>query len=75
MAMFVIWVLAPFVAMLRMSTPALSLAVAVLSTGYYGWVALGPPRPQAAAPFLIIPVLSWAVLAAAFFASRRNNKP
>ena len=72
MGMFMVWVLAPFVALLvadrrsrgwpaatRTALQGVMLAVALGSLIIYGAVALGPPRPQPAAYFLLVPLGSW----------------
>lgn len=72
MSMFTVWVLAPFIAYgladrlsRRWSVPArkalhaVMLCVALGSLAIYGTVALGPPRPQPAAVFLLVPLASW----------------
>jgi polyferredoxin len=72
LGMFVGWVLAPFIGFgladrrsRRWSGPArtalhtITLAIALGSLLIYGAVALGPPRPQPAAFFLMVPLGSW----------------
>ena len=76
MVLFTVWVLAPFVALAaadRMSTRwsasiratlhGLMLMLTVVSLGIYGNVALGPPRPQPAAMFLMVPAASLLLIA------------
>ena len=76
MALFTGWVLAPFVAFLwawvaarRWTVPArirLYLAMLVLtlaSLAIYGGVALGPPRAKPASVFLMVPLVSWLLIA------------
>ena len=77
-ALFAIWVLAPFVAAVladavstatspstRTTLYALMLILAVVSPAVYGTVALGPPRPQPAFWFLMVPFASCLLLAVA----------
>lgn len=72
MGLFIVWVLAPFVAFgltdrlsRRWSVPTrvalygVMLFVALGSLIIYGMVALGPPRPKPAAVFLVVPLGSW----------------
>jgi ACR3 family arsenite efflux pump ArsB len=85
--LFTGWVLAPFVALVvadvllrkraalvRVTLCALMLMMTTASLLVYGNVALGPPRPQPAAMFLIVPpgslVLMTIALALAMAASR-----
>ena len=73
--LFTVWVLSPFVGLVltdrvspRWSVPtraalyALACAISVGSLVVYSVVALGPPRSQPAAAFLVVPVASWLVL-------------
>jgi uncharacterized membrane protein len=70
--LFTGWVLSPFVALVaadvvlkrrtalvRVTLCALMLIVTATSVAVYGNVALGPPRPQPAAMFLMVPLGSW----------------
>jgi hypothetical protein len=70
--LFIVWVLAPFIAggladrvsrrwsvSTRMALYGVMLVVALGSLLIYGTVALGPPRPKPAAVFLIVPLGSW----------------
>lgn len=82
-ATFVVWVLSPFAglgrahassprwaeAMRTMLLPV-TLTVALGSTAIYGYVALGPPRPQPAFWFLVVPMGSWLLITVAAVASR-----
>ena len=76
MAAFAIWVLLPFVALAAadaMSTNwsaltrtvlyALMFVTAIDSLGTYGYVAFGPPRPQPAFWFLVVPPASVLLIA------------
>ena len=76
MAAFAIWVLLPFVALAAadaMSTNwsaltrtvlyALMFVTAIDSLGTYGYVAFGPPRPQPAFWFLVVPPASLLLIA------------
>ena len=75
MALFTVWVLSPFAALLwadvlakswslaaRTSLHITAVVIALGSLAIYGVVALGPPRPQPAFWFLIVPLVSWFVL-------------
>ncbi len=77
-ALFTIWVLAPFVAaviadavsseasaLTRTTLYGLMLVLAIVSPAIYGSVALGPPRPQPAFWFLMVPFVSCLLLAIA----------
>src|SRR5436190_19996122 len=72
MGIFAIWVLSPFVALVisivrskgwtfptRVMLWGLTLTITIGSLAVYASVALGPPRPQPAAFFLVVPMLSW----------------
>jgi hypothetical protein len=76
--LFTGWVLSPFVALVaadavlkrhaalvRVTLCALMLIVTAASLVVYGNVALGPPRPQPAAMFLLVPLGSWLLMAVA----------
>ena len=76
MALFVVWVLAPFIALgwtnmisRRWSAPfraALytgSLLLTAASLAVYGMVALGPPRARPAFFFLVVPLVSLLLIA------------
>lgn len=78
MVMFTVWVLAPFVALVwahgrskrwavltRATLYVVILIVALASLAIYGTVALGPPRPQPASFFLVVPAASWVLMAVA----------
>jgi len=83
MALFVIWVLAPFVALIsagmvarRWAVPtqatlySLMLLLAVGSLASYGAVVLGPPRAKPAFVFLVVPLASWLLIAIAAAVAR-----
>lgn len=76
--LFAIWVLSPFAALVaadaasarwprltRLTLYSLMLAVTLVSLGIYGTVALGPPRPQKAFVFVVVPPTSWLLIAVA----------
>ncbi|MBZ5557713.1 MAG: hypothetical protein LAO77_10620 [Acidobacteriia bacterium] len=87
--LFTIWVLAPFVAVVladvlstrrpvltRTTLYGVMLILAVVSPAIYGNVALGPPRPQPAFWFLMVPfgsclLLAIAIPLATFLSGRR----
>ena len=73
--MFTLWVSAPFAALiagllssrawLERKRGALSVTAVILSlasASVYAAVAFGPPRPQPAAFFLLVPAASWPVI-------------
>ena len=73
---FVTWVLSPFVALvlanviskrwsvlMRATLHGVMLLLTAASLAIYGNVAFGPPRPQPAFMFLMVPVGSWLLIA------------
>ena len=88
MSMFTVWVLAPFAALVlvagrtanwpvvrRTALYGVMLVVALGSLFTYGAVALGPPRPQPAAFFLLVPLGSWVLaLAVGLLAVRISRR-
>lgn len=89
--LFVIWVLSPFIAMLfgnfmfrdgpmltRATLHSVALILSLVSLAIYGQVALGPPRAKTAFAFVVVPPLSWLLMAlavsvAAFISHRRSR--
>ncbi len=78
MLLFAIWVLSPFVALLLAHSVSrrwadltcatlygLMLVLSLASLTLYGDVALGPPRPQPAYRFLVVPLASWVLIVVA----------
>lgn len=78
MLLFAIWVLSPFVALVLAHSVSrrwadltcatlygLMLVLSLGSLTLYGDVALGPPRPQPAFRFLVVPLASWLLIAVA----------
>jgi hypothetical protein len=76
LALFAIWVLSPFVALLianvaskswatitRATLYSLTLVLTLGSLAVYGNAAFGPPRDKPAAVFLITPIASWLLIA------------
>lgn len=76
MAAFAIWVLLPFVALAvadamsanwsaltRTVLHTLMIVVAIDNPGTYGYIAFGPPRPQPAFWFLVVPPASLLLIA------------
>jgi hypothetical protein len=76
MVLFTVWVLSPYATLAvavalsgRWSVPtgrtlyALTIVVAVASLGIYGTVAFGPPRPQPAFYFIVVPPACWVLIA------------
>jgi hypothetical protein len=79
MIMFSVWVLAPFAALIfsmrwatfsRTPLCIVMLAIALGSPAIYGYVAFGPPRAQPAFAFLVVPFVSWLLIAMALFISK-----
>ena len=76
--LFAIWVLSPFVALLaaslglKRSPLSLSLILAFGSLIVYGDVAFGPPWAKPASAFLVVPFVSWLLIAIAAITSRRR---
>jgi hypothetical protein len=86
--LFAIWVLSPFAALVaahaasarwsrrtRTTLYSLMLAIALVSLGIYGTVALGPPRPQEAFVFVVVPPASWLLIAVALPLAARLSPP
>jgi hypothetical protein len=78
LSLFLIWVVSPFVgavlaravakhweAFARTTLYVVMLVVALGSLAIYGEVALGPPREQPAFFFLMVPLVSWLLIALA----------
>jgi hypothetical protein len=87
LAMFTVWVLSPFLALAWAQAksrrwPAsaqsllsgVTLLVAFGSLLIYGIVALGPPRPQPAFWFLMLPLASWLLLVAVIVAGLKRKQ-
>ena len=87
MAMFVAWVLAPFMALgwanmisRRWSVPARaalytgSLLLTAASLTIYGMVALGPPRARPAFFFLVVPLASLLLIATTVSLATRTHR-
>lgn len=85
MLLFAGWVLAPFVALAwadrspkfqaasgRATRQVLMLLLALVSLCAYARVAFGPPMPQPASVFLLVPAGSWLLTALSAFLSRRT---
>ena len=89
--LFVLWVLSPFIAMLfgnfmfkrwpaliRAALHTVVLILSLVSLAIYGQVALGPPRAKTAFVFVVVPPLSWLLMAiavsAAALISRRRSR-
>jgi hypothetical protein len=85
--LFTVWVLSPFAAVLLGSSAiskrragfeqkvfaGLASVVSLVSVGIYASVALGPPRPQPASFFLLVPAASWVVIVIVIASSRLRN--
>lgn len=74
--LFTVWELSPFVALVcahvvskhwtvftRSTLCGAMLVLTLGSLAIYGNVALGPPRPQPAFVFLVVPLVSWLLIA------------
>jgi len=85
-SMFAVWVALPFVGYLsvlriaeRRPTRAprvlhpLAIILSVISLALYAVFALHPPQHQAAAPFLLLPVVSWVTIGAMWFYARQRE--
>ena len=90
--LFVIWVLSPFLLLAladiisqrwsrltRLSLYRVTLVLTLSSLAIYAHRALGPPRPQAAFIFIVVPPLSWlfvaVVVSVAGLISGRSKRP
>jgi hypothetical protein len=77
-AIFTVWVAVPFAAFLYMQIVArrraafdwIGAGVSLLSAAVYAVVAFGPPQPQPAKFFLLVPAASWVALVIATLLSR-----
>jgi hypothetical protein len=76
LVLFVFWVLSPFMALVwanmawkrwsivtRATLYSVTLVLALGSLVVYGYFALRPPRAQPASVFLVVPLVSWLVIA------------
>jgi hypothetical protein len=76
LVLFTVWVLSPYAALavgvvlsshwsapIRRTLYALTIVVALGSLAIYGMVAFGPPRPQPAFYFIVVPPASWLLIA------------
>ena len=76
MALFAVWVLSPFMALVwanvvskrwsaltRATLYSVMLVLTLGSLAIYGDVALGPPRAKIASFFLVVPAASWLLIA------------
>ena len=88
-----LWVISPFVLLAlcdalakrwpllnRPTIHVLALVLAIVSLSVYQSVAFGPPRPKPAALFVLIPPISWLVIAtglgmAALVSRKRRARP
>src|SRR5215831_5228284 len=65
--LFMGWVTMPFATAVVLKERAfdyLMVTLAIGSLAIYGYVAFGPPRPQPAFWFLVVPLASWALIGA-----------
>jgi hypothetical protein len=87
-ALFVLWVSSPFAllaylgelaklwtARARTLHCAVTIGLALITLAVYGNVVFGAPRPKPAAPFLIVPSLSWLAIAIGIAIARRRRSP
>ena len=92
LVLFTIWDLSPFIALIladivskgwpvltRTSLYSGMLIITLGSLAIYADVAFGPPRPQPAFMFLVVPLASWVLMAAAlpiaaFVSGRRTHR-
>lgn len=86
LVLFTGWILSPFLAMLaadrvssRWAAPArktlhrLMLLIPLASLAMYGYLAMSPPRPKPAAPFLLVPLGSWLMVATLLALARSSS--
>ena len=87
LVLFVVWVLSPFVVLAWADVVSKRWAVLTRATLYgvmltltlgsltiYGRVAFGPPRPQPASAFLVVPPVSWLLTAIALGIAARISR-
>lgn len=86
-AMFAVWVIAPFAGLLVVLrsagqagtvVPAIAITLSLATLVLYAAFALHPLARTAAAPFLLLPMCSWAVVVYMFFfvrSKRAQNIP
>ncbi len=85
--LFTVWVLSPFAALVYIHLIAkrwpeltqarlygMMLFLTLGSLSIYGYVALGPPRPQPAFFFLVVPLASWLLITIAVLVSRKLSR-
>ena len=77
--LFTGWVLSPFLAAAGASFRSRRWALPTLlitfgSVLMYGYTAFGPPMAKPASTFLMVPLISWVVLAIAFVFQRRAGR-
>jgi hypothetical protein len=77
--LFVIWVLAPFIAAMCTSVaskrwPRLVLVLALGSLASYGYDALRPPKAQAAFVYVMVPPISVIIAGAVLMAARLRRR-
>jgi hypothetical protein len=76
MILFAGWDLLPFAGLLWMWRKArytVTLLVALGSPAIYSYVVFGPPRPQIAFWFLMVPVASWILIGIAAISARSTS--
>ena len=86
--LFTVWVLSPFAALVyahmvakrwqaaaQASIYCLMLILTLGSLACYGYVVLGPPRPQPAFVFLVVPLASWLLIFIVALTTRKLLPP
>ena len=70
LAIFAVWVLAPFVGLLAFRVSKVAAAMMTAATlAIYGYAAFGPPLAKPASVFLLVPSGSWVLI---YFSSARR---
>jgi hypothetical protein len=69
---FVVWVIAPFVAIVTLNLQHVAMVVVtLLSLGIYGVVAFGLIQAKIGSVFLVVPLASWVTIAVRVLHARR----
>lgn len=79
MALFTLWVLSPFAALAllhsvskgRAAFHSLMVILTLASLAIYAYIALGPPRVKTAPVFVVVPPVSWLIIAIVVLISLR----
>ncbi|MEP6714487.1 MAG: hypothetical protein ABJC09_02870 [Terriglobia bacterium] len=78
MLLFGLWVLSPFAMLMILKHRApryLGAAITLASLAIYGYVALGHPIGHTATAFLVVPLVSWLLIAVACVLRKRAPRP